>query len=92
MDTLKGAAETILRFKPRLAISAYHKKEDIHTLAKFLWQLNPDYEIAFRHYTSSYELARYVFDPNPGMKELMESYGIVPNMPHFFFELVLYAR
>ncbi len=91
LAALKGAAETILRFKPRLAISAYHRPEDIYTLAKFLLQLNPDYEIAFRQYTSSYELMKYTFDNNPSIKELMLSYGIVPNMPNLF-ELVLYAR
>ena len=41
MDMLKGATTSITRWKPKLAISAYHKMEDIFTLAKFLKSIRP---------------------------------------------------
>ena len=50
LDVLRGAAQSILKWKPKLAISAYHKPEDLWTLMKFLKSLRPDYEFALRHY------------------------------------------
>lgn len=50
LDVLRGAAQSILKWKPKLAISAYHKPEDLWTLTKFLKSLRPDYEFALRHY------------------------------------------
>ena len=47
---LKGAAKSIVRWKPKMAISAYHKLEDIWTLALYIKSLRADYEFAFRHY------------------------------------------
>ena len=61
LSMLKGAADSITRFKPKLAISAYHKREDVFTLAKFLKSLRPDYEFAFRQYESSYEYVPFMF-------------------------------
>ena len=50
LEILKGAVVTMSRFKPTLAISAYHKREDIFVLAQFIKSIRPDYEFAFRHY------------------------------------------
>ena len=48
-----GAAKTIKRDKPKLAIAIYHKKEDIFVLPDLILRLNPDYKLYFRHYTFS---------------------------------------
>ena len=54
LDCLKGAAKSIVRWKPKMAISAYHKPEDIYSLAQYIKSLRPDYEFAFRHYRANY--------------------------------------
>ena len=61
LSILKGATNTITRFKPILALSAYHKPEDIFTLAQFIKSIRPDYEFAFRHYGSTCDNAPFVF-------------------------------
>jgi len=48
---LQGAAETIRRHKPRLAISAYHKTDDLWVLARRIKELNPDYQLSFGHHS-----------------------------------------
>ena len=45
---LKGAAKTINLNKPKLAISIYHKADDLITIPSFLKELCPDYKFYFR--------------------------------------------
>lgn len=89
LDTLKGAALSIARWKPRLAISAYHKAEDLITIAKFLKKIRPDYEFAFRHYPTSYENEPVLFG-RVG-KEFLETFDLPLKLP-YIWESVLYAR
>ena len=42
---LVGAAETIRKFRPRMAISAYHIPDDVYTLTKAVLDIVPDYFI-----------------------------------------------
>ncbi len=49
LDVLKGAVTTIARFKPILALSAYHKWDDFWTLMNFVKSIRKDYEFALRH-------------------------------------------
>jgi FkbM family methyltransferase len=51
LDALKGAAGIIKNNKPKLAISIYHKPEDIFELPKMVLSLNPEYKLGFRHYS-----------------------------------------
>lgn len=51
MQALSGAAGVIGEFKPRLAISGYHKPQDLWEIPAKLKALNPDYEITFGHHT-----------------------------------------
>ena len=49
LKVLKGAHETIQAFKPSLAVSAYHRGDDLVELPKLLLKLNPNYEFCLRH-------------------------------------------
>ncbi len=51
LKVLAGAKETIKTFKPSLALSAYHRGDDLINLPKFLLELNPDYKFYLRHCT-----------------------------------------
>lgn len=48
---LLGACKIISQQKPKLAISIYHKPEDIWKLPALLLELNPDYRFYLRHYS-----------------------------------------
>jgi FkbM family methyltransferase len=51
LPALRGAAETIKRFKPKLAISVYHRLTDFFEVPEFLDSLRCNYEFFLRHYT-----------------------------------------
>lgn len=60
LDTLKGAKETIQKYKPKLAICVYHKPEDIVEIPLYLMKLDMGYKFYLRHYTSClYETVLY---------------------------------
>jgi FkbM family methyltransferase len=50
-EALRGAAETIRRFKPKLAISAYHRPDDLLVLPALIKEIEPSYALYFDHYT-----------------------------------------
>ena len=49
---LKGAVQTIKKYKPKLAISMYHKNEDIFQIPIFLKEIMPEYRFYLRHYSN----------------------------------------
>ena len=49
-EAIIGAAKTIRRCKPKLAISAYHKHSDIYKLPILIKSLNNDYKFYIRHF------------------------------------------
>ncbi|MFX0203647.1 MAG: FkbM family methyltransferase [Candidatus Hodarchaeota archaeon] len=51
LKALQGAAETIQVFRPKLAISLYHKKEDFVTIPRYLAGLDVQYEFFLDHFT-----------------------------------------
>ena len=51
LDALKGASRIIKEQKPKLAISVYHKEEDIIEIPRLLLDLRPDYRLYLRHYS-----------------------------------------
>lgn len=51
LAALKGAAETISRYRPRLAISVYHKVDDLWVIPRQIFEFCSDYRIFIRHYT-----------------------------------------
>lgn len=50
LEALKGAAETIKKNRPRLAICLYHKDEDIVDIPQYVKELVPEYKLYIRHY------------------------------------------
>ena len=59
LAALRGAAKTITRCKPKMAICVYHRPEDLWTLPKLIKTLRPDYEFQFRHHT--FDRKKYVY-------------------------------
>jgi FkbM family methyltransferase len=49
MDALIGAKETILKFKPKLAIALYHNVEDFEKIPTLIMGMVPEYEFYFSH-------------------------------------------
>lgn len=89
MEVLNGAISTIVRFKPILALSAYHKWDDFWTLMNFVKSIRPDYEFAMRQYTTT-------FDDDPaqfanGLDETLFWLGLDVKV-YWYNECVLFAR
>lgn len=51
LNALRGAAETIKRDKPALAICVYHKAEDLITIPQLIKNLNANYKFYLRKHT-----------------------------------------
>lgn len=51
INALRGAEGTIKTYKPKLAISVYHKKEDIWEIPKLILSYVPEYRLYLRHYS-----------------------------------------
>lgn len=52
LNALKGAKDIISLNKPKLAISLYHKPEDLLEIYSFIKDLVPEYKFYLRHYSS----------------------------------------
>lgn len=50
LNTLQGPRKTILKYRPKLVISLYHKDEDIVTIPIFLERLGGNHKYCLRHY------------------------------------------
>ena len=51
-NAIKGAKDTILRHKPKMIISCYHRSEDLIEIPKRVTGIRGDYEIYMRHFPS----------------------------------------
>ena len=54
LNALKGAEQTIKKYKPKLAISIYHKFEDMWEIPNLLLEFVPDYKFYIRHYSLTF--------------------------------------
>ena len=51
IGALKGASETLRRFRPKLAICLYHSLSDIHEIPWLVEQMDLGYRLYIRHFT-----------------------------------------
>lgn len=51
ISALQGAQRTILRDKPKLAIAAYHKRDDLPCLINTIRSIRDDYRFTLRHHS-----------------------------------------
>lgn len=55
LEALKGSIKTIQKYRPKLAISLYHKPEDVMEIPVFLEKLDLGYKYYIRHYQTRME-------------------------------------
>ncbi len=64
-DAIDGAKETILKYKPVLAICIYHKAEDWYKIPEKILAIDSDYKIYIRHYMEGiFETVMYFIPKN----------------------------
>jgi hypothetical protein len=51
LSALRGADSTLRRFRPRLAIAAYHRPDDLVTIPEYLDSLGVGYRFRLGHFT-----------------------------------------
>ena len=49
-EALRGAAQTIARWQPRLNVACYHRNEDLFGLPLLVHTLTPAYRLYLRHH------------------------------------------
>ena len=74
-EALRGAEETIRKWKPTLAISVYHKKDDVLNLPELILSFADDYTLYLRHYSNS--MAETVLYAIPKDREVRKTPGSV---------------
>ena len=89
LEILKGAKTSIARYKPILAISAYHKLDDFWVLMNFIKSIRPDYEFALRQGAETPEEEPAHFSDRKA--DYYYSLGLEPQI-RYFLECVLFAR
>ncbi len=52
LEALRGAKQVIRRDKPKMAVSMYHKPEDLTELPLYIKELVPEYRLYIRHYSN----------------------------------------
>ncbi len=52
LKAIEGARNIITKYKPKLAISLYHKPEDIYEIPMIVKDLVPEYKLYIRHYST----------------------------------------
>lgn len=56
LNALKGAAETIKTFRPKLAISLYHKFRDFYLIPIYLKELSDKYNLGYKFYLDHFTI------------------------------------
>jgi FkbM family methyltransferase len=54
IEALRGAANTIKKNTPKLAISVYHNRNDIFEIPLFIHQIHPGYKFYLRHHSTTF--------------------------------------
>lgn len=53
-EAILGAKNTIKKYRPRMAISIYHKPEDVLEIPTLILSIDKEYKFAIRHYSSGF--------------------------------------
>ena len=85
LSALRGASNSITKWKPKMAICLYHKPEDLWQIPKYIKSLRDDYEFSMRHHFAD---LRYY----PNLLEKMSNFIDVSPNCKTAWELVLYCR
>lgn len=64
METLRGAWETIETFRPKMAISLYHKPDDFFQIINHIRYTHPHYDLYLNHHTIHREETVLYYFPN----------------------------
>ena len=51
-NAILGAEKTVLKDKPKMIVSAYHKTDDFITLPETVFKIRDDYKLYLRHFKS----------------------------------------
>jgi len=54
IEALRGAIKTITKYRPKLIISAYHKRNDLFEIPLLLHRMVPDYKLYYRHFSCNF--------------------------------------
>jgi FkbM family methyltransferase len=54
LEALRGAEKTIKKNRPKLIISAYHKRDDLFEIPLIINKMVPDYKLYFRHFSNNF--------------------------------------
>ncbi|MCZ9962842.1 FkbM family methyltransferase [Brachyspira hyodysenteriae] len=54
LNMLKGAKNTIKKYKPKIAISVYHRPDDLLTIPKYIKSIVPEYKFSLRHHSITF--------------------------------------
>ena len=69
-DTIKGAKNIIIKYKPILAVCIYHKAEDWDKIPQLVLAIEKDYDIYLRHYMEGiFESVMYFIPKNSDTKK-----------------------
>lgn len=60
-QVIEGMENAIMKYKPLLSVSLYHRPGDFHKLINKILKLNPDYRMILRHYSNTYADTRCYF-------------------------------
>jgi len=64
LEAIKGAARSIRKFRPSLALCVYHCPEHFTQLAQFIHSIHPDYLFSLDHFSKGpWETVLYAFPP-----------------------------
>ena len=55
LNMLKGAENTIKKYKPKMAISVYHRPDDLFSIFEYIKKLVPEYAFFLRHHSISFD-------------------------------------
>ena len=51
IEMLRGAKNTIMKNKPKMALSVYHKPDDFINIVNFVLEIDADYSLYLRHHS-----------------------------------------